>query len=113
MAVTGLVVLSVFWAASDYADALGRGRARDLAADLTTLPAVTLYSQGSLGVDARHARAEPLAGERYSVRYTGLRMLAYAGNRYFLLPDDWTRATGVVLVIPDGPEIRVEFKLGG
>ncbi len=113
MAVTGLVVLSVFWAASAYADALGRGRAQDLARDLTALHAVTLYSQGSLAVDAEHARAEPLVGERYSVRYTGLRLLTHAGDRYFLLPDDWTRATGVVLVIPDGPEIRVEFEPGG
>lgn len=113
MAVAGLVVLSVFWAASSYADALGRGRARALASDLTDLPAVTLYSQASLAVDGAHARAEPVTSERFSMRYTGLRLLTHARNRYFLLSDDWTRDTGVVLVIPDGPEVRVEFKPGG
>jgi hypothetical protein len=116
VAVAGLVALSAFWAMSIYADALGRGRAMALGADVTNvLPAVSVYSERSLGVDGTIARGERLTGpdERYPYRYSGLRLLVMSGGKYFLVPDGWTRASGAVLVIPDNPDIRVEFAPGG
>jgi hypothetical protein len=116
VAVAGLVALSAFWAMSIYADALGRGRAMALGADVTkALPAVSVYSERSLGVTDTFARADRLTGpdERYPYRYRGLRLLVMSGGKYFLVPDGWTRASGAVLVIPDNPDIRVEFSPGG
>jgi hypothetical protein len=116
VAVAGLVALSAFWAMSIYADALGRGRAMALGAAVTEqLPAVRVYSERSLGVADTVAHAEQLTGpdERYPHRYTGLRLLVVSGGKYFLVPDGWTRARGTVLVLPDTPDIRVEFSPGG
>ena len=60
-------------------------------------------------------RRRDIAGpdERYPYRYSGLRLLVMSGGKYFLVPDGWTRASGAVLVIPDTPDIRVEFFPGG
>lgn len=115
VAVAGLVALSAFWAMSIYADALGRGRAMAIGAAVVDLPAVSVYSERSLGVDGTIARGERLTGpdERYPYRYSGLRLLVMSGGKYFLVPDGWTRASGAVLVIPDTPDIRVEFFPGG
>jgi hypothetical protein len=76
---------------------------------------VSVYSERSLGVADTHARADRLTGpdERYPYRYSGLRLLVMSGGKYFLVPDGWTRASGAVLVIPDTPDIRVEFSPGG
>lgn len=115
VAVAGVVALSAFWGMSIYADALGRGRAMAIGATVMDLPAVSVYSERSLGVDATIARGERLTGpdERYPYRYSGLRLLVVSGGKYYLIPDGWTRASGAVLVIPDTPDVRVEFFPGG
>jgi hypothetical protein len=115
VAVVGLVALGVFWAMSIYADALGRGRAIDLADQLRALPAVRVYSERPLGVDPTIAAGGqlPNVDERYRYRYTRLRLLVRSSGKYFLVPDGWTRATGTVLVLPDTADIRVEFSPGG
>ncbi|MGY1762285.1 hypothetical protein ACI79G_15180 [Geodermatophilus sp. SYSU D00779] len=116
VAVGGLVILSLFWAASLYADALGRGRAQQLGASLTLQPRVTVYSERPLAIDpavATTAQLDAAEGGRYLYRYSQLRLLIRSDDKYFLLPDDWTLATGTVLVIPDSPEVRVEFAPGG
>jgi hypothetical protein len=76
---------------------------------------VRVYSERSLGVADTVARADRLTGpdERYPHRYSGLRLLVLSGGKYFLVPDGWTHASGTVLVLPDIPDIRVEFSPGG
>jgi hypothetical protein len=116
VAVAGLVGLSAFWAMSIYADALGRGRAIALGAAVTQqLPAVSVYSERSLGVADQVAHADRLTGpdERYPFRYSGLRLLVLSGGKYFLVPDGWTHTSGTLLVLSDTPDIRVEFSPGG
>lgn len=115
-AVIGITLVSVFWGASLYADALGRGRAQELAAALYGLPRVTVFSERPLGIEPGVAVGQRLLGEeagRYQIRYTGLRLLVRSDKKYFLLHDRWTPASGKVLVIPDDSEIRVEFSPGG
>jgi hypothetical protein len=114
IATIGLAVLGVFWATSLYAEALGRGRGQQLASNLGSLPAVTVYSERSLTLDA--ASGEPLVASgnsRYTHRYSGLRLLLFSGGKYFLLPDTWTRETGTVVILADTPELRVEIGPGG
>jgi hypothetical protein len=110
-----LVVLSLFWAASLYARALGNGRAAALAANLDQRPSVTIFSKESLAITADGVLAEPITAPEsaYRFRYNGLKLLVRSGDKYFLLPPNWTRETGVVLVIRDAPDIRVEFSPGG
>lgn len=111
-AAVGLALVGVFWGVSLYADALGRGRGQQIAADLSVLPAVTLYSQGPLALDAAEERLGTGDGVRFTHRYSELRLLLYSGGRYFLLPDTWTRASGGLVVLPDAPEVRVELTPG-
>ncbi len=115
VAVAALVLASLFWGMSRYADALGRGRAQLLGDNLRAQPRVTLYSERSLGIDPSIAVGDRLADQdaRYSHRYSGLRLLVRSNDKYFLLPENWTPSTGTVLVIPDGPEIRLELSPGG
>jgi len=115
VAVVALVLSSLFWGMSQYADALGRGRAQLLGANIRAQPQVTLYSERSLGIDPSIAVGDRIPGEdaRYSHRYSGLRLLVRSNDRYFLLPENWTPSTGTVLVIADGPEIRLELSPGG
>jgi hypothetical protein len=116
VAVAGLVALSGFWGMSIYADALGRGRAMALGAAVREeLPAVRVYSERSLGLADAVAHVDRLTGpdERYPHRYSGLRLLVQSGGKYFLVPDGWTRESGTLIVLPDTPDIRVEFSPGG
>ena len=110
-----LVVLSGFWTASQYADALGRGRAQRLATALTLRPQVTVYAPKQLSIDAGNAVEERLAGDdgAYRFRYSGLRLLVRSGGKYFLVPDGWTRRNGTAVVLADSPDYRFEFGAGG
>jgi hypothetical protein len=109
-----IAVLAVFWASSLYAAALGRGRAEVLAESLASRPAVTVFSQRSLGIDAAGVVVtkitDPAAEYRY--RYSGLRLLVHSANKYFLVNDGWSRARGVTIVLDDTAGIRLESTPG-
>ena len=109
-----LIVLSAFWTASTYADALGRGRAERLAASLTARPQVTVFTPKRLVVEADGVVERRLSGGdvAYRYRYSGLRLLIRSGGKYFLLPDNWSRAGGTVIVLADRPDYRFEFGSG-
>jgi|RhiMetStandDraft_4_1073278.scaffolds.fasta_scaffold01036_5 hypothetical protein len=108
-----LVVLSLFWATTSYAGALGRGRAQALEQNLSASPSVVLYTKKSLAIAAPVVETRLTAPDsEYGFRYSGLRFIAHTANKYFLFPDGWTRAQGTVVVLEDTPEIRLEFKAG-
>ncbi|MFI8530097.1 hypothetical protein ACIGMX_07600 [Streptomyces aquilus] len=106
-----LVGLSLIWAASDYAAAVGRGRAQGLVSQLSTSTTTVLRSERSLGVDVPGVR-EVLcdnAKSAYPYRYEGLVLVIQSADQYVLLPQSWTRDTGVALVIPRTDAVRLEF----
>lgn len=109
-----LIVLSVFWAASEYAAALGRGRAQHLESTLSLRPGVIVYSRQQLGVNVPGVIEEALTGadSAFHYRYTGLRLLIRSDDKYFLLPDGWTRVSGIAIVLPDSEDLRFEFTAG-
>ena len=109
-----IVFLSLFWTTKDLAQALGRGQAVRLERSLTTLPGVVVYSQRDLGVETSGVTAEVLPGaaETFTHRYEGLRLLVRSDDKYFLIPDDWSRTDGVTLVLRDDDSLRVEFEPG-
>jgi hypothetical protein len=114
MLVALLIVLSAFWTASTYADALGRGRAARLAAALSARPHVTVFAPKRLSIDAGGVTERRLTGDdlAYRYRYSGLRLLIRSGGKYFLLPDRWTRSSGAAIVLADSPDYRFEFGAG-
>ncbi|MFF4057079.1 hypothetical protein ACFYZ8_11465 [Streptomyces sp. NPDC001668] len=106
-----LVGLSLIWAASDYAAAVGRGRAQDLVSQLSTSTTAVLRSERSLGVDVpgvRELRCDSTKSA-YPYRYEGLNLVIQSSNQYVLLPQSWTRDAGVALVIPRTDAVRLEF----
>jgi hypothetical protein len=111
LALIGVVVfLSVFWATKDLAQALGRGQARRLERSLSTQPGAIVYSERRLYLPGVSEAA--LSGGGYRFRYTGLRLLVRSAGKYFLIPDGWSRASGVVVVLRDDESMRVEFTRG-
>jgi hypothetical protein len=110
-----LVVLSLFWATTDYARAYGRGRAVAYARDLVVRPGVVVYSAERLFLQGPGVREQALpAGQRasYRYRYSGLRLLTEAHGRLFLLPAGWTTTDGAAVVLAGGDQLRVEFTRG-
>jgi hypothetical protein len=110
-----LLTLSAFWASSEYADALGRGRAQRLAESLETRPSVVVYASERLQLDLRGVTETTLdrRDSAYAFRYEGLRLLVHSGDKYFLLTENWSQEQGVAIVLPDTEELRVEFRSGG
>lgn len=108
-----LVVVSMFWASTLYADALGRGRGMAVAQRLQELPAVTVYSEKDLGLQPpveRETIGDP--DSAYTFRYTGLRLFLRSSDKYFLLPEGWTHGDGVAIVLRDDDDTRFEFSPG-
>jgi hypothetical protein len=109
-----LVVVSLFWAASEYARALGRGRSQLLEANLPFRPGVVVYSTRQLhagGAGVREVEL-PAPEDAYRFRYDGLRLFIRAGGKYFLLPAAWTPSDGRAIVLSDDERVRVEFTVG-
>ncbi len=113
--VLSITVLSLFWAATEYAHALGRGRARALAQDLASLPDTTIYAKGRLFLVGPGVTEERIseASSAYAFRYSGLRFFIRSNGKHFLLPDRWSRTAGSAIVLDDNAEIRLEFRPGG
>ena len=112
--VVGLVVVFLFWAVGDYADARGRELARRTATNLGGLPSVTVYSPQRLHLEGPGIEETRLAGSdsAYRYRYSGLKLLSRAGTNYFLLPVGWTRTKGVTIVLPATNAVRLDFAPG-
>ncbi|QEU93191.1 hypothetical protein CP970_21710 [Streptomyces kanamyceticus] len=106
-----LVGLGLFWAANDYAAAVGETRAREFAADLPTYPYAIVYSADSLSLTAPGVREtrcrDPKAAYRF--RYDGLKLMLQSGNQYVLVPELWSRAGGVAVLLPRSSSVRLEF----
>jgi hypothetical protein len=111
---TALLVISLFWGATLHAGALGRGRAIDFIKSLSFRPSVTVFSKTSLAMPPPVIET-PITtpNAEYRFRYTNLRLIIRSDERYFLLPEGWTRSTGTAILLQDTPNIRLEFSPGG
>jgi hypothetical protein len=114
VAATGLLVLlSLFWATSRYAEARGQSSAAEVAANLAVQPGVILYSTRPLGIAGLHESHSSEPRAVYPVRYDGLRLLTRSDGKYFLLPAGWKHSgTSPAVVLPDTDSILVELTPG-
>lgn len=110
-----VMVAGTFWATATIAEFWGRGQARVLAADLSTLPAVVLDTKERLFPGNDAITVTSLAPDtkddagKYLYRYFGLRLLVRGGDYLFLVPDHWSKDAST-LVLPIGDDIRVRFR---
>lgn len=109
--VVGTVALGSFWMLEEYATAVGRGLARDLAATVERLPRAEVTSSAPLGIRADGVDAESIPTGDESVRYrtSGLRLLARSGGKVLLLHDGWNLRSGSVIVLPDSDDFTWQF----
>ena len=110
-----LVLLFVFAAVARYADAHGRTVAQNTVRELEKrTTSVTIYSAKRLFIQAPGVQEAQLRGAdtAYKYRYSGLRLLAWSNDRYFLLPEGWSSADQVTIILPDSDTLRVEFTHG-
>jgi hypothetical protein len=124
--VAGAVVLvSLFWATSEYADKRGQELAAKLAADLLRNPTVTIFSKENLGIRPADfgdpkcppvtVRQAPKAAYRY--RYDGFTFLLRSGGKYFVTvtpqhPEQAWDQGQPVLVVPEDAGVRVQVGRG-
>lgn len=106
-----LVSLSLFWAATNYAADVGEARARQFEQELEGLPSAIVYSKESLNLDSASVEevACPESEGGYRFRYAGLRLMLRSGGQYIFLPDGWSPAEGVAMVIPESDAVRLEL----
>ncbi|WP_037306373.1 hypothetical protein [Amycolatopsis orientalis] len=106
-----LVSIGLFWAVSDYSASVGVRRGFEVAAQIPTRPAATIYSAESLNLTAGGVLqvkcADPDAAYKY--RYTGLRLLLQSGGQYVFVPWTWRAGTDVAFVLPKSDKLRLEF----
>jgi len=101
-------LLCVFWSVSVYATNVGHDLAVSIEQFPSQRPKVVLYSEEGLGFTAP-VNITNIDDGQYQVRYSGLRLLIYASDRYILIPEAWRRGHDPVFVVRDSSEIRVEI----
>jgi hypothetical protein len=115
LAFAGLLVLvCLFWTASNYAELLGDRLADDFVDEVDRLAGVVVLSEQPLFLDGPGVDKDPLPGPdadgALQYRYEGLRLLEHTGGRYFLVSDGWTPTYGVVFVLDAHDDtIRLDF----
>ena len=109
-AAAAIVLLMVFWTFSLYARALGTGRAVTYVDRLANRPSAIVYSSRSLDVGEPVDETVGDAESYYRYRYSGLRVVIKAGDKYVLLTEGWTRDSGRAILIDDTAEVRLEFE---
>jgi hypothetical protein len=104
-----LLFLTLFWTVSRYAAVKGVDLAAQVVRQLPSRPFVTIYSAKRLHMQPPVVETELGREESaYRFAYTGLKLLFRSEHRYFLRPSD-PSASGVNIVIPESPELRLEF----
>ena len=101
-------ILCGFWAASVYATQTGQELAESIERFPTQRSRVAIYAESDLGL-APPVICTNITASRYTRRYSGLRLLIYAPEKYILIPDNWSRGHDPVYIISDDPSIRVEI----
>jgi hypothetical protein len=109
-----LVVVCLFWSATNFAQNLGRNLAAGFADTIALRPAVVVYSSARLHLDGPGVVEQTMASEAGDTfSYTGLRFVEHTGGNYFLVSEGWTPTYGVFFVLPDDSAgTRFEFVRG-
>jgi hypothetical protein len=131
----GVILVSLFWATSEYADSRGRSEAKQLARDILVNPSVTIFSKEPLNIDplapgggvpqpvqqgggCGEITVKKLHGGVYKRRYDGFTLLIRSGDKYFLTPTPtdnqtaWSSSNDSVFIIPDDNSVRIQLARG-
>ena len=110
-----VLVISGFWAATIYAEDLGLEAAQSIDASVGRLPLVTVFSAEPLDLPGQDVSASRItvADQEYRYRYSGLSLLTYSNDRWFVITgrhsDEYHSS---VAILRDSDAIRVEVAAG-
>jgi hypothetical protein len=110
VAVAGVAVAGLFWAANSFAWAFGSNRGYQDALDLPSRPELvvdTTEPLTDLPANVTQTRLSTDKASKYQYRYRGLRLLLQSDNRLFAVPSHWT-ANSRTMIIPYDTDIRVQ-----
>lgn len=107
-AILMLLMASLFWNVSHYADIKGRRLARTVEQQVRNQPSVIVYSDKRLYLQPPvvETKLDP-ADAAYTYAYSGLKLLFRADDKLFLRPSD--HLPGPNIVLADGPGLRLEY----
>jgi hypothetical protein len=93
-----------------YATDAGSALAEHTDRNLARLPLVTLFTERYIDLpgSAVHAYPERSPEGTPLYRYTGLRLLTYSNDRWFLITGSYNGYRSTVTVVRDDPGIRLE-----
>ncbi|GAB3287595.1 hypothetical protein [Kineosporia babensis] len=106
-----IVCLTLFWAAANYAQILGKHLAAAVNDNPSQLVPVVVFSEKQLYLTAPGVGVTELpqtSGEP-TYRYDGLRLLQHVGDRYFLISDGWSQSVGEMIELKDEDSVRLQF----
>ena len=105
----GILATALFWATAAYSQQLGEERAASINANpAALLPDVTVHSVDELNLWTDGGPVQEPG--KFTHTYRGLRLLAYANDRWFLLTGDLTPAgRHRFVVIRDEDTVRVDL----
>ena len=110
LAVT-LLAVALFLGTERLATLTGQSFARIVASEPSRYARVVILSPKRLELPAAVSEKQIGSEESfYRFRYEGLRLLIYSNSKYFLLSYQQTKPYPAVIVLPDTPELRVEFQ---
>ena len=109
--VIAVVLLGLFWATTNVAQAYGRAVAHDFLRDIPKRPAITIYTSNRLYLQGRGVTEEALRGDQgFKYRYQGLRLLVQSDGRYFVFSDRATARDVTTFVVPVSDDIRIDLE---
>jgi uncharacterized membrane protein len=111
LVLAALLALAIFWAANLYAVESGRTAARIDDSTPGRLPLVTVFSEKFLDLPGSSVEKTELAvpAQPLHYRYSGLRLLRYANERWFLVTGTYgEQYASPVVILRDDSSMRVE-----
>lgn len=107
-----VVIAAIFWATATLAEWSGTGRAKALAREMYSLPAVVIDTDEQLFPADQTVVESALPdedGTTYRFRYRGLRLLAHGDGKLFLVPEQWSSSGSTYVVPMDSVRVRFRF----
>jgi len=103
-------LVAVFWVTTAYATDAGSALAQQTDRSPARLPLVTLFTERYIDLPGSSVvptvQHSPAGTPLY--RYTGLRLLTYSNDRWFLIPGSHDGYRPTVTVVRDDPSLRLE-----
>lgn len=108
--IVAATTVAVFWVATVYATDAGSALARDTDRTPARLPLVTLFTERYIDLPGSSIVVTPQRSPEGTplYRYTGLRLLTYSNDRWFLITGSYNGYRSAVTVVRDDPDLRVE-----